>query len=243
MNEIIEGDGLEYIKLLSDNSIDCIYTDVPYLYDCGGGGSSEIALRISKLKKEDLANLNIIDGFDIIENMREWMRVMKKVNMFVWCSKLQIYDILTYVRSWAEINDKEIYNEILVWVKTNPTPSCNNTWLPDVEYCLYFREKGVKLNDGYFHKQKAYISGINVKDKASFKHPTIKPLECVKNHLLHTTQANDIVLDMYAGSFTTCVAAKELGRRYIGIEISKEYCDIGRKRLENTQTYSNRSLI
>lgn len=48
---------------------------------------------------------------------------------------------------------------------------------------------------------------------------------------LHTTQPNDIVLDCFCGSGTTCVAAKETGRRYIGMEINKEYYDIAKKRI------------
>lgn len=109
----------------------------------------------------------------------------------------------------------------------------NNTFLPDIEYCLYFREPGVKLNDGYELKSKWYKSSINKSDKDKYKHPTIKPLELVKRHLLHTTQKNDIVLDCFSGSGTTCVAAKDLGRRFIGIEINPEYHKISMDRLNS----------
>ena len=121
--------------------------------------------------------------------------------------------------------------EILTWNKTNPTPMTNNVFLPDIEYCLYFREKGVKLNDGYQLKSKWYESPINKLDKEKYKHPTIKPLNLVKRHILHTTQENDLILDPFSGSGTTCVAAKELNRRFIGIEINKEYHKISLDRL------------
>jgi DNA modification methylase len=116
--------------------------------------------------------------------------------------------------------------EILTWNKTNPTPMTNNTFLPDIEYCLYFREKGVPLNDGYELKSKWYISPINKNDKDLFNHPTIKPLELVKRHIKHTTQENDIVLDCFMGSGTTAVACKELGRHYIGFEVNPKYYQI-----------------
>jgi len=121
--------------------------------------------------------------------------------------------------------------EILTWNKTNPTPMTNNTFLPDIEYCLYFREKGVRLNNGYEFKSKWYIAPINIKDKALYDHPTIKPIDLVKRHLQHTTKENDIVLDCFLGSGTTAVACKELNRRYIGIEIDKQYYDIAVNRL------------
>lgn len=58
-----------------------------------------------------------------------------------------------------------------------------------------------------------------------------KALELVKRHLLHTTQENDIVADFFLGSGTSCVAAKELDRKYIGFEIDKEYFNIAKNRL------------
>ena len=133
--------------------------------------------------------------------------------------------------------------EILTWNKTNPTPMTNNTFLPDVEYCLYFRETGVKLNDGYELKSKWYISPINKHDKDLYKHPTIKPLELVKRHILHTTQPNDIVLDCFCGSGTTCVAAKETGRRFIGMEINEKYYKIAVDRLNGINANGQTSIF
>lgn len=122
---------------------------------------------------------------------------------------------------------------LLCWCKTNPTPATNGGWLPNIEYCLVFKQEGTpKYNDGYDIKSKWYMSGLNVKDKAKFEHPTIKPLEFVKNHILHSTSENDVVLDCFMGSGTTAVACKETGRHYIGFEINKEYVDIANDRLK-----------
>ena len=130
------------------------------------------------------------------------------------------------------IEKHNCYFEILTWNKTNPTPTTNNSWLPDIEYCLYFREKGVPLNDGYEPKSKRYDIPINKKDKDRFNHPTIKPLELVKRHILHATQKNDIVADFFMGSGTTCVASKDLGRQFLGFEIEQKWVKVAKDRLD-----------
>lgn len=234
VNEIYLGDSYELIKKIPDKSVDCIYTDVPYLYDTGGGGSSELSKRIIKLDKE-LENANIVSGFDY-DILNDFVRVMKKVNIIIWFSKSQMHYILNYFMGL----DKEIFFEPLIWCKLNPTPATNNTWLPDLEYAFHFREKGVKLNDGYFLKSKWFTSPINKKDKDLYDHPTIKPLELVKRHLLHTTQENDIVLDTFLGSGTTAVACLETNRRYIGFEINEEYYNISKDRLNGIDQIERR---
>lgn len=226
LNKIYEGDSYKLIKDIPDNSINAIYTDVPYLIESGGGGHSELAQRIVKTQKVDLANIK--DGIDY-SILNEFVRIMKKINCFIWCSKLQIFDIMKFFIE--KIDNRDINYEILTWNKTNPTPATNNVWLPDIEYCLYFREKGVLLNDGYELKSKWYDSPINKRDKDLFNHPTIKPLELVKRHLLHTTQPNDIVLDCFMGSGTTAVAAQEIGRQYIGFEIEPKWVKVANDRL------------
>lgn len=115
--------------------------------------------------------------------------------------------------------------------------------MPDIEYCLYFREKGVGYNDGYEFKSKWFTSPANKTDKDLFNHPTIKPLELVKRHLQHTTQENDIVLDCFIGSGTTAVACKELNRQYIGMEISPKWHEIAVNRLKGETADGQLSFI
>ena len=225
-NNIYNVDSYKAIKEIPDKSIDMIYTDVPYLFDSGGGGSSELSQSIIKVNKE-LKNANIVSGFDY-SILDDFVRVMKKVNIIIWFSKLQMQYILNY---FMNLKDKKIYFEPIVWIKTNPIPSTNNTWLPDIEYAFHFREQGVKLNDGYELKSKWYQSPINKKDKDWYDHPTIKPLELVKRYIEHTTQEGDIVLDTFLGSGTTAVACYETKRQFIGFEIDKSYYDIAQDRL------------
>jgi site-specific DNA-methyltransferase (adenine-specific) len=63
-------------------------------------------------------------------------------------------------------------------------------------------------------------------------HPNEKPVALLVYLIAHLSKPNDLILDPFCGSGTTCVAAKKLGRRYIGIDISEEYCEIARMRLK-----------
>ena len=63
-------------------------------------------------------------------------------------------------------------------------------------------------------------------------HPTPKPVELAKHFILLHTEPGDVVLDPFCGHGWVCIAAKLTGRNYVGIEISEEYCDVARKKLE-----------
>lgn len=216
------GNTYELIKEIEDQSIDCIYTDIPYLLSKNtGSGKDKISKSMQKVASE-IAYIS--DGIDY-KILDDFVRIMKKINCFIWCSTKQIRPLIDYFEK------KGCYYEILVWCKTNPIPACNRTWLNDIEYCLYFREKGVVLNHGYQLKSKFYFSATNKADKLLFKHPTIKPLELVKRHLLHATQTGDIVFDGFSGAGTTCKACQEIDRHYLGIELEEKWHKISVDRL------------
>lgn len=82
-----------------------------------------------------------------------------------------------------------------------------------------------------------------MRDKDKYLHPTCKPIELVRRHLLHTTQPNDIILDCFMGSGTTCVASKDIGRHYIGFEIKPKWVEIAKNRLNKTDANGQISLF
>lgn len=74
-------------------------------------------------------------------------------------------------------------------------------------------------------------------------HPAIYPLFIIKELIKLLSRPGDIVLDPFIGSGTTAIAAKELNRRYIGIDINKEYCEYARKRLNNVEAEKSFGLF
>ena len=238
-NNIYHGDSYKLIKEIPDKSIDLIYTDIPYDFvDNGGGGAFGVKKRDyhkeyqkvsintqNTLEKNTDQLIDVVLGIDwaILD---EFIRIQPNIYIYIWCSKKQIPYLIDYY-----VNKHKCYFDILVWCKSNPIPACNGTYLSDVEYCLMFREEGTKINGNYQTKSKWYLSSINVFDKEKYKHPTIKPIELVKRHIINSTTKESIVFDPFMGSGTTCVAAKELGRKYIGFEINEKYFNIAKDRL------------
>jgi len=238
-SEIIHGNAYELIKRIADHSIDLIITDPPYEYTNGGGaGAFGIKKRsyhkeyydvstyrqdeAKKKSRQDISHLSSGIDFKILD---EFVRVMKKINIYIYISKHMIPTVLNY------FIEKGCTFEIMFWGKTNPLPTCNNTYLSDVEYLLFFREKGVPITGTYESKSKFYISGSNTSDKKEYDHPTIKPIKMVKNLILNSSKEYDVILDPFIGSGTTAVACKELNRMCIGFELDNDYYNIAINRL------------
>lgn len=216
------------MKKLPDDSVDLIVTDPPYEFAAHRGGGA-----FGSKKREyhnQLEDSDITNGFDT-KILDELMRVMKKVNIYIWCNKEQIKMYLDYFKD---------YNmDLLVLCKTNPVPTCNNKYLSDIEYLLFFREKGVKVFGEYATKHKYYVMPTNKADKKKYKHPTVKPLEIIENLIINSSEENQIVLDPFMGSGTTGEASIKLNRNFIGIEIDKTYFNTAKERIERIEKVKN----
>ena len=223
INNIILGDSYKIIKEIPDKSIDLIIIDPPYEIETEGG-NTKIGKGIKKNLLNDLKELKIVNGIDYCL-LDELCRIMKKINIYIWCNKKQILDYLKYF-----VENKKASFEILTWIKTDPTPLCGGNYLIDKEFCLYFR-KNIKLNTDYDSAKTWWISQKNIKDKEKFLHPTIKPINIIKTLIKNSSNEGDIIFDCFSGSGTTCVAAKELNRKFIGIEINPKYHKISLDRL------------
>ena len=156
---------------------------------------------------------------------------MKKVNLYIWCSQKQLYQLINYF-----VIKKKCNWNLITWHKTNPIPACGNKYLSDTEYCLFFREKGVKIQGSFDTKFTYYVTPLNSKDKKQYGHPTIKPLDIIKNFIINSSNEGDIVLDPFMGSGTTPVACVETNRHYIGFEIDENYYNIACKRLDEVES-------
>lgn len=222
VNKIYCGDAYELIKQLDDKSVDLVLTDPPYEFGAKGGGfyNSE-----NKDKRTYLDTLeeNDCTEFDPKILLDECKRVLKVFNGVFFCNKSLVANYL----NWAIANNYTF--DIHFMTKDNPIPAKNNHFLHDVEYIILIREKGSYFNSDYpvadYHKV------FKTTSKSDNVHPAQKPVKLMQKYIKILSSGGGTILDPFMGSCTTAVACKNLGRNYIGFEISEEYVKIGNKRL------------
>ncbi len=252
MCEIKLGDVKDLIKDYPDEYFDCIVSDVPYKICTGGARISEES--IEKFGKNDPKG--IFNRIVVLNDPKKqkWVKanydadnaiLISKGNLFSNCDiKFSEWLPLVYPKlkngchAYFMVNGynlKElqveaekagfIFQNLLVWVKNNSTP--NKFYMKRTEFILMLRKGRERyINDMEMSNVFTHLNIIGNKF-----HPTEKPIELMKDLIRQSTNENDIVLDPFMGSGSTCLAAKELNRQYVGFEINQKYYDIAEKRL------------
>lgn len=228
MNQIIHGDCLEELKKINDNSIDLILTDAPYLISKESHFSNKgLAKKYSKAKLDfgewDKKETDLDLLFD------EFKRVMKKGATLIF-----FYDFfkMQQIKEIAE-NKKFKQPRIGIWIKNNPVPinSKVNYLSNSKEFFISF----VKGNKNTFNSE--YDKGIYYfplcQGKERTKHTTQKPLKLFQELILKHTNEHEQILDVFAGSGTTAIAAINTNRNYICIEKDDTYFNLMKERIEN----------
>ena len=129
-----------------------------------------------------------------------------------------------------------VVKDVLIWKKTNPMPrNIERRYVQDTEFAIWAVKKNAKW---VFNKSKTkpYLRSCyetcTVAGKERTNHPTQKSLKLMSDIILVHTNEKDIILDPFMGSGTTGIAALTHNRRFIGIELSKDYFDVAINRFE-----------
>ena len=232
LNNIYNADSYKAIKDIPDKSIDLVIIDPPYDIPHTTGGGMLVEKGIRNMF-DNLVENNITNAFDF-EILKEFDRIMKKRNIYIWCNKLLIPKLFEYY--------KGSLFDIICWHKTNAMPLCGSKYLTDTEYCLYFHDT-MKLNTTYDTAKTHYEQPINIKDKQKYGHPTCKPVNILENLIINSSNEGNIVFDAFAGSGATLVAAKNQNRQYLGFEIDPKWARVAKDRLENVDADGQMSLF
>ena len=241
-NKIYLGNAYELIKQVPDKSVDLIITDPPYKIE-SIHGSGILNQGTNRKTYNELANTGLDLGIDL-SILDDFVRVMKKINIYIWCNKEQIIDYLDYF-----VKGKGCNWEMLIWAKKDPIPFCGTHYLKDKEYCLYFWEQGATVYIPYDRGKTVYITQRNTFDKDKFEHPTIKPVDLLEVLIKNSTDEQKrnggglLIFDPFVGSGSTCLAAKHLGCDYLGFEINPTYYQIACDRLQGINARGEMNLF
>ena len=235
MNKFENMESISFLNTIDKNSIGLALIDPPYIISKASGFSNMGKKGVQKLSVYSTEYGEWDDGEnftmkDMQENINEYYRVIKKSGTFItFCDMWKI----SYIKEMMQTAGfKQI--RLIEWVKTNPVPI--NSKRNYLSNCREVALLGVKVGKPTFHSQ--YDKGIYhhaiCQDKGRF-HPTQKPVKLMRELIRKHSNEGDIVLDTFAGSATTLVAAKETGRQYVGCELDMICYDKALIRLNNAK--------
>ncbi len=251
-NKIIEGDCLEIMRQFEDGSVDMVLTSPPYdnlrTYKGYTFPFESIAKELFRVIKGGGVLVWVVNDATI--NGTETGTSFKQALFFKEIG-FNIHDTMIFRKRnpVPQIYRKRYNNEFeYMFVFSKGLVSTHN---PIMVPCLH---AGLELNGTTYknyskHEQKRekmanpvkeekvkgniweYVVGKNIEDQEAKGHPAPFPCELARDHISSWTNEGDLVLDPMCGSGTTCKAALQLRRNYIGIDISHEYCTIAIERL------------
>jgi len=240
LNKIYHGDCLDIMKNIPDDYIDLITVDPPW-------GVNFCQSRFYNDDKQNILNMQEIW-------LKEMYRVLKdNCHLYLFTPTLEIdswvynikkiFNFKNVIASQVFVNNR--YNkdnfgwdlQLILYASKNKPKRFNQVdWIPASD--SWIKDKRNISPKKWTYKYPSFISNkiirSNYKNGSVRKrqHPNEKNHELIEKFILMSSNKGDIVLDPFAGCFSTCLAAKNTGRNYIGIELNKEYCEIGEKRLK-----------
>lgn len=202
-------------KLIGGNKIELVLTDPPYNMGYSGAG---IIKETTKNVRERIKDIIDFDAHSI-----SYLASMDVGSVYIFTSKDLIPEYFNIFDGWK-------FN-ILTWVKTNNPPMCNNNFLPDIEYMLYFHKgKGRVWNNGLrpldIYRKAYFSSRQEGHEEAGDVHPTMKPLKLLTDKIQISSSKNGNVLDIFGGSGSTLIACEQLERNCYMMELDPRYVDV-----------------
>lgn len=241
---LLQGDCIELL-----NQFDMIFADPPYFLSNGG-----ISVQSGKQVCVDKGDGDKSRGFEKDNEFNyKWLKLCReklKENGTIWISGTY-HNIFSAAQMLTAL-DFKILN-CITWAKTNPPPNLSCRFFThSTEFILWARKS--KKVPHYFNYElmKEINGGTQMRDlwslpaiarweKSCGKHPTQKPIPLLARIILASTKENSWILDPFAGSSTTGIAASLLGRRFLGIDQETEFLELSQARREEIENPRIRS--
>ncbi len=239
INKIYNQSCIDGLKNIPDESVDLIFTDPPYF--------QYRAQNVQGLKNHKDVETEF--EFDSFGNEEEYLNFLEEVLTecfrvakpgaagYIWCGD----DFVSYINRMVDrVGFK--FRKVIHWHKTNPFPAIytRKMFANSMELLVHFSKGTPKTwNHKHVNEMHNFIQAPICMGKERTKHKTQKPLKVCIPYIEISSNPGELVLDPFVGSGSTAVAAKMLGRNFIGFEISKEFCEISEKRLAEVSEKMN----
>lgn len=235
---IHEGDSRNVASILNGVRFDMVFADPPYFLSNGG-----FSVQAGKCVSVNKGDWDASHGLEADTQFNyQWVkgcRELLKESGTIWvCGSY--HNIFSVVNVLTEL-DFRILNAV-TWQKTNPPPNLSCRFFTHSTEILVWARKSKKVAHYYNYELMRKLSGdrqmtdvwrmsaIAPWEKTCGKHPAQKPLALVVRAILASTQNGDMILDPFAGSSTTGIAANMLGRKFVGIEQDSGFLKISKAR-------------
>ena len=239
--KLLQGDCLEMMKDIPNESIDLIVTDPPYHTTARGNAGNSGGMLQKDINKK--GNVFTFNDIDCSKYAPEFYRVLKDgTHCYVMSNHINLINMLNTFTDLRSDEEKEQgikpygfhFIKSLIWNKGNKI--MGQYYMSQFEYILFFRKgKGVKINNC----GTADILNVrNIKTKGvdgENIHDTEKPVELMKILIENLTLPQGVVLDAFMGVGSTGIACVNTNRSFIGIELDENYFNIAKKRIKETK--------
>jgi len=239
-------DSVGFLSMLPENSVDMIFADPPY--NLSNGGFTVHAGRMVSVDKGDWdKSKGFEDDYDFHYRWLEACRRVLKPHGTLWVSGT--YHSIYQCGYALQSLNYHILNDIS-WFKPNASPNLSCRFFTASHETLIWARKEKKakhhfdynlMKEGDWSQDGLKKPGLQMRsvwsigtpkpyEKKFGKHPTQKPLELLRRVVLASTKKGDVVLDPFTGSSTTGLAAVAHGRKFIGVDLEKDYLELSKKR-------------
>ncbi len=233
INKIICADCIEVMKQIPDNSVDLVVTSPPYnlknstgngMKDGRGGKWANAALQNGYSNYDDNMPHDKYVAWQR-KSLEETMRLIKNTGAIFYNHKRRVQNGLLQDRQ--DIVNGFPVRQIIIWQRKGGLNFNRGYFLPTYEVIYLIAKPKFKL----VPKANAYGDVWEFTQEMNNPHPAAFPVDLIER-IIGSTDAQ-IILDPFMGSGTTALAAKNLKREYIGIDISPDYCEMAKRRIDN----------
>jgi site-specific DNA-methyltransferase (adenine-specific) len=240
---LFHGDCLKLLGQMPADRIDMIFADPPYFLSNDG-----ITCHAGRMVSVNKGEWDRSQGPDANHRFnREWLAACQRVlkpDGTIWVSGTS--HVIHSVGFAMQQLGFKLLNDIS-WVKPNPPPNLSCRYFTHATETIIWAAKNKDSRHKFNYRLMKEMSGgkqmqsvwriaaPDADEKRYGKHPTQKPLDLLRRVVLASTDEGNLVLDPFSGSGTTGLAAFELKRPYIGMEVEKDYLDLSIKRFKDLE--------